>query len=131
MKPFIIAAIAAALLAPAAQAAQATNHHEHHVKAGLYEQIANRCMYIVSTTTPESATTADMMIAAELCVKGAEYIITESEINDISQREALATDVEQAASQEEADHSQRLLDAYDSGRLIGTAFKKEPATGDY
>lgn len=126
MKPFIIAAAVAAILAPCAQA---NAQNAHHIKPSLYEQIANRCMYIAATSTDNKAPEIDVMQAATLCIKGAEYVIAQSEVSDVYQRETLAADVEQATTQEDADHAQLFLNAYDAGRLIGRGYADTYAKG--
>ncbi|MJS61846.1 hypothetical protein DOC35_19375 [Salmonella enterica subsp. enterica] len=119
MKTFIVAAIAAAILAPCAQA------KTHTPAPSLYEQIANRCMYIAATSTDAHAPETDITKAAMLCINGAEHVINHSEIAEVYQRETLATDVEQATTQEDATHAQLFLDAYDAGQLIGRAYAEE------
>ena len=116
MKPFIIAAVAAAIIAPAAQA------HAFRPTPGAYEQIANRCMFIAATSTPTHAPETDITRAAMLCVNGAEHAITHTEVSEAYQREALAADVEQATDQTTASHAQLFLDAYDAGALIGRGY---------
>lgn len=116
MKPFIIAAIAAAIIAPSAQA--------RPTPPGVYEQIANRCMYIVATNTPDHAPETDVTKAVMLCINGAEHAITRSELIEGNQRATLAADVERATTQADANHAQLFLDAYDAGQLIGRGYNE-------
>ncbi|MBZ0059600.1 MULTISPECIES: hypothetical protein [unclassified Leclercia] len=115
MKAFIIASVAA-LLALSAQA------NVHRSATALYEQIANRCMYIAATRTPADTPEADLTHAAMLCVNGAEHAINNSELIEAYQRNTLAEDVEQATDQPAANRAQLFLDAYDAGQVIGRGY---------
>lgn len=116
MNPFIIAAIVTAAIAQGAQA------KAHPAQPGVYEQIGNRCVYIVAANTPDHAPEADITRAVMLCINGAERVITHGELVDASQRETLAADVEAATDQITANHAQMFLDAYDAGQLIGQGY---------
>lgn len=125
MKPFIIAAIAAAVIAPATQAQAKT----HRPSPKAFEWITKRCLYIAVTHAPEKVTESDITRATLLCVNGAEQTIEHTTDAEAYQRDALTVDVEQATDQETADHAQLFLDAYDAGRVIGRGYA-EPIGDD-
>ncbi len=126
MKITLLAMITLVALTPCAQASTA---HIHPAPPSIYEQISNRCMYIAASGVPKDSNENDVTQAALLCINGAEHAITTGVASDEYQRLTLAANVEEATTQEDADHAQVFLDAYDAGQLIGRDYDDENVQG--
>lgn len=128
-KPIIKIKIAILAMATLTSYVQASTAHVHPAPPRIYEQISNRCMYIAASGMPKDSKENEVTQAALLCINGAEHVMTTRQGSDEYQRLTLAANVEDATTQQEADHAQLFLDAYDAGQLIGSDYEDDHVQG--